>query len=170
VLAIVLVGGWPAASGHPVLAILLALFAGFAAMAARYIATWRSVGLPIMLMFASIAVSAVTWTLSAPNQALYLARGMALDGSDVRNYLKYPERVISKAPVAFQFRQSLAPQLFRTIVYRQGSQAKQSSFDDFLKATQTTSLIVVRDGAVLYEGYANGYTRDSTITSYSIAK
>jgi hypothetical protein len=113
--------------------------------------------LAIALMFASVAVSAVTWAQSAPDQALYLARGMALDGSDVRNYLKYPEQAIRNAPVVFPFQQNLAPQLFQTIAYRQGGQAKQSSFDDFLKATQTTSLIVVRDGTVPYEGYANGY-------------
>jgi hypothetical protein len=70
---------------------------------------------------------------------------MALDGSDVQNYLKYHERAISNAPVVFPFQQNLAPQLFQTIVYRQGGQAKQSSFDDFLKATQSTSLIV-REG------------------------
>ena len=173
VLAIVLVGGWPAASGHPVPAILLALIAvtvALATIAARYVASWRSVGPAIMLLFASVAVSAVTWALSAPDQALYLARGMALDGSDVRNYMKYPERAISNAPVVFPFQQKLAPQFFQTIVYRQGGQTKQSSFDDFLKATKTTSLIVVKDDTVLYEGYANGYTRGSIINSYSIAK
>ncbi|MFO1110438.1 MAG: serine hydrolase [Bradyrhizobium sp.] len=172
-LGIVLVGGWPAASGHPIPAILFALIAvtgALATIAARYVAPWRSVVLAITLLFASVAVSAVTWSLSAPDQALYLARGMALDGSDVRNYLKYPQRGISKAVVVFPFQQNLAPQLFQTIVYRQGGQTKQSSFDDLLKVTRTTSLIVVKDHTVLYEGYANGYTRGSIINSYSIAK
>jgi CubicO group peptidase (beta-lactamase class C family) len=47
---------------------------------------------------------------------------------------------------------------------------KQTSFDEFLKSTQTTSFIVIKDGSILCEVYANGYTRDSITASFSIAK
>jgi hypothetical protein len=112
VLGIVFVGSGPAANGQPVLAILLALFAltgGLASIAARYIASWRSIGLAIALIFASVALSAVTWVLSAPDEALYLARGMAWDGPDSREYMRYSERVISNAPGVFRFQQNLTP-------------------------------------------------------------
>jgi CubicO group peptidase (beta-lactamase class C family) len=60
--------------------------------------------------------------------------------------------------------------LFQRIQYRQGGQLKQTSLNDFLNATQTTSFIVIKDGAILDESYANGYTRDSLVTSESDAK
>jgi CubicO group peptidase (beta-lactamase class C family) len=47
---------------------------------------------------------------------------------------------------------------------------KQAGFEEFLKASQTTSFIVIKDDAILYEGYFNGYDRDSIVTSFSTAK
>jgi CubicO group peptidase (beta-lactamase class C family) len=40
----------------------------------------------------------------------------------------------------------------------------------FLKSTKTTSFIVIKDGQVRYEAYSNGYSRDSVVTSFSVAK
>ena len=47
---------------------------------------------------------------------------------------------------------------------------KQASFEEFLKATQTTSFIIIKDSSILYEGYGSGYRRDSIVASFSIAK
>ena len=49
-------------------------------------------------------------------------------------------------------------------------QTRQLGFEEFLKATNTTSFIVIKDDTILYEGYFNGYTRDSIVTSFSMAK
>jgi CubicO group peptidase (beta-lactamase class C family) len=49
-------------------------------------------------------------------------------------------------------------------------QMKQASLEEFLKATQTTSFIIIKDGSIFHEGYASGYTRDSIVASVSIAK
>ncbi len=42
--------------------------------------------------------------------------------------------------------------------------------EEFLQSTNTTSFIVIKDDAILYEGYFNGYERDSIVTSFSVAK
>src|SRR5262249_13998300 len=73
-------------------------------------------------------------------------------------------------PVAYQFPQSLAPQAFRTIDYTVNGQPRESSFAEFLTSSKTASFIVLKDGSLVFEGYANGYSRDSVVTSYSIAK
>ena len=47
---------------------------------------------------------------------------------------------------------------------------KQTSLAEFLKATKTTSFIVIKDGTILDESYANGFSRDSIVTSFSMSK
>ena len=40
----------------------------------------------------------------------------------------------------------------------------------FLASNQTTSFLVIKGGQILYEGYFNGYSEQSTVTSFSVAK
>jgi CubicO group peptidase (beta-lactamase class C family) len=44
------------------------------------------------------------------------------------------------------------------------------TFEHFLARTQTTNLLVLRDGNLLYEGYFDGHQRDTVQTSFSMAK
>ena len=92
------------------------------------------------------------------------------DGTDIADYRKYPQRAVNNAPPAFQFRQNLSPQLFQSIQYRQGGQLRQASVEEFLLSTRTAAFIVIKDGSIVCESYANGYGRDSLISSFSIAK
>jgi CubicO group peptidase (beta-lactamase class C family) len=90
----------------------------------------------------------------------------------VWDYQKFPARAVNNASPAFQFKHSLRPELFQTmtIEYRQDGQVKQANLEELLRSSQTTSFIVIQDDAILYEGYFNGYQRDSIITSFSMAK
>ncbi|MGS1026413.1 serine hydrolase domain-containing protein [Burkholderia glumae] len=45
-----------------------------------------------------------------------------------------------------------------------------SNVDDFLKNTQTRAFLVIQDGKIAYERYANGYSAASKFASYSVAK
>jgi CubicO group peptidase (beta-lactamase class C family) len=119
-----------------------------------------------------LLVAGATWARSSPDSALFVARDIAWGPSDVWEYQKFPERVVNNATPAFQFKQNLKPELFQnmTIEYKQDGQAEQANFGEFLKSTQTTSFIVIKDDTILYEGYFNGYTRDSIVTSFSMAK
>jgi CubicO group peptidase (beta-lactamase class C family) len=171
-LALVLLGSGPT-SEDPVLPVLLALVAatgGLAWLVGRYVASARYVALAIALMLALPVAVGTTWALSCPDPALFLARDIAWGESDVRDYQKFPERIIHNAPPVFRFKQRLSPQLFQTIEYRSEGQLKRASFDEFLKSSHTTSFIVIKDDAILYEGYFNGYNRDSIVTSFSVAK
>ena len=58
----------------------------------------------------------------------------------------------------------------RGIPYRSGGQQKQADLDDLLASSDTTSFLVIKDDTIRYEGYFNGYSRDSIVTSFSTAK
>jgi CubicO group peptidase (beta-lactamase class C family) len=45
-----------------------------------------------------------------------------------------------------------------------------SDLDVFLAETDTQALIAIKDDVIVYEGYANGYQRDTVATSFSVAK
>jgi CubicO group peptidase (beta-lactamase class C family) len=175
-LGIVLLGAGPSADAEsaPLLIALslLALTGALAWLVARFFASARTVGLVTGSILVLLLVAGGTWTLAAPDPALFLARDMVWGPSDVWDYQKFPERAVNNAAPAFQFKQSLRPELFQamTIEYTQDGQVKQAGFEEFLKASQTTSFIVIKDDAILYEGYFNGYDRDSIVTSFSMAK
>ncbi len=172
-LAVVLLGGLTRSQPIPVIPILGSLITvtgGLAWLVARTIASPRKVGLVIGLILILFLIIGTTWAVSSPTQALFLARDMSWDGTDVWQVQQFPERAISNAAPAFHFKQNLSPQLFQVIGYNSGGQLRQASLEELLTSTQTTSFIVIKDGTILYESYFNGYNRDSTVTSFSIAK
>jgi CubicO group peptidase (beta-lactamase class C family) len=173
ILGFVLLGSGPSQDAQPVSGIflLLLVFCGISAwLTARYIASWRSVWTMIFVILAVVAFLGGDWMMSAPLQALYLARDIAWDGTGIGDYRKYPRRTINNAPPVFQFRQNLLPNHVRSIEFRQGGQLKQTTIEEFLSATRTAAFVVIQDGSILQESYANGYARDSMISSFSIAK
>ena len=173
ILGFVLLGSGPSEDAQPVSEIFfgLLLLSGISAwLTARYISSWRSVWSMIFVIPVVVAILGGVWMASAPLQALYLARDIAWDGTDIGDYRKYPQRMISNAPPAFQFDQKLSPNLFHTIEFRQDGRLKRTSTEEFLNSTRTAAFIVIKDGSILEESYANGYTRQSMISSFSIAK
>jgi CubicO group peptidase (beta-lactamase class C family) len=172
-LALLLVGNDPTGSNQNVpltVGVLVAVSAGLAALTARAFASPRAVGLATGSLVVLVFAVGVTWAFSVPDQVLFQARTMAFGESSPHDVNRFPQRPINNGSATFQFPQHPSPQLFQTIQYQQGGQLKQASLEEFLNTTQTTSFIVIKDGVVLDETYANGYTRDSIVTSFSVAK
>jgi CubicO group peptidase (beta-lactamase class C family) len=175
-LGIVLLGAGPSADADPppmlVAPVFLVITGALAWLVARFFASARMVGLAIGSILVLLLVAGGTWALSAPERALFVARDIVWGPSDVWDYQKFPERLVNNAAPAFEFKQNPQQALFRTmtIEYKQDGQVKQANFEDFLKSTQTTSFIVIKDDTIVYEGYFNGYKRDSIVTSFSMAK
>lgn len=175
-LGIALLGAGPSADADPppllVIVILLASTGALAWLVTRFFASARTVGLVVGSMLVLLLVAGVTWARSSPDTALFLARDIVWGPSDVWDYQKFPERAVNNASPAFHFKQSLRPELFQTmnIDYTADGQEKQANLEELLQATHTTSFIVIQDDAILYEGYFNGYNRDSIVTSFSMAK
>jgi CubicO group peptidase (beta-lactamase class C family) len=169
-LAASLLGRVPQDKVITVLSVVLVITIGMGWLVARFVASARKVGLVTGIIFALALAAWAVWMIAFPDRALFLAREVTWADSNVKDYQKFPERVVGNAPPVFHFTQSLSPALFQTIEYRSEGQLKQAGFEEFLKSTQTTSFIVIKDDAILYEGYFNGYDRDSIVTSFSVAK
>jgi hypothetical protein len=162
VLAAVLLGRPPVLdAGLIVFLLLLALSGGLLWLLGRWVAKPRTVGLTVAALLAAFAVAQTTWAVTAPDDALYLARQVAWGDSRVTDYRLFPARAIATAPPVFHFQQRPAPELLQPIVYRSAGQTRRLGFEEFLAATNTTSFIVIKGDAILYEGY---------FTSFSIAK
>lgn len=154
----------------PLLLVLFAITAGLAWLVSRFIAPVRMVGLVILATLALLLIGGGIWTQAYPDRALYWARQLAWGDSAMTDYERFPERMVNNAAPAFHFMQDPSPELFQTVEYRSGGELKQMGFEEFLQSTQTTSFIVIKDDAILYESYFNGYNRDSIVTSFSVAK
>ena len=169
-LAASLLGRVPQDKVITALSVVLVITIGIGWLVARFIASARSVGRVVGLALALILFTWMGWSVIYPDRALFLAREVSWGESDVKDYEKFPERAISNSAPTFLFKQDLSPELFQTIEYHSDGELKQMDFEDFLQSTQTTSFIVIKDDSVLYEGYFNGYSRDSIVTSFSAAK
>ncbi len=95
------------------------------------------------------------------------ARGIdpLIDESD-----RYPVRTIEIAPPAFHFAANPGLTMPATVAYRDGDRTVRDDLASFLTSTGSTSFIVVKDGALVYERYLNGHQRDSPCVSQSVAK
>ena len=169
-LAIFMLGSTPIVEGLVILAILMVLSVGLGWLLARFFAPAQRVALFGAIALGLVFVAWTAWAIKNPIPAGHVARGTAWGDSDVWDYQKFPERVMENAGPAFYFDQNLSPELFQTVRYRSNDEWLQADFEEFLEATNTTSLIIIQNDAILYEKYFNGYSRDSIVTSFSMAK
>jgi CubicO group peptidase (beta-lactamase class C family) len=134
------------------------------------------------LLWAAVAVvcvplglwMAVALALAVAFTPGYAWRVMAYGDSDVGDYARLPSRPVPNAPPVFHFAGPPDPALpawMRGVSYhREGRVESIGELGDFLRGSETTALLVIQDDRLLYEGYFNGYTRDSIQTSFSMAK
>jgi CubicO group peptidase (beta-lactamase class C family) len=100
----------------------------------------------------------IGWALSGSREYVY--RAYAWGDSDIFDYEKFPFREIQNAGEPFRFKQALTSEGW----------LPPEGFDRLLEASGTTAFLAVRDDTLLYEGYFNGFQRDSWFTSFSVAK
>jgi CubicO group peptidase (beta-lactamase class C family) len=136
----------------------------------RWVATFRAVGAAIAVTLGLALIIGLTWAKTYPDHALFMARAFAWSESDVKDYEKFPERAVANAGPVFNFKSEPSTEPIGMITYTSGGDEKQAPLEQFLDDTNTTSFIVIKDDTVLYEGYFNGYERDSIVTSFSMAK
>lgn len=121
-------------------------------------------------LLACAAVYAAVLYIEAEGNLTLLQRSFIWQQSDVLDYQKFPARAIDNAAPVFNFKTDLQPALFKDIAYTAEGQTHRGALDTFLPANNTTAFIVIKDDAILYENYFNGFQRDSIVTSFSTAK
>lgn len=93
-------------------------------------------------------------------------------GASVFDYLVFPSRELAASPHPFHFKRTAdgarVADLLAPMEYAPGKRIED--LPRFLTRSATTSFIVIKNDAILYESYFNGYQRDSLATSFSVAK
>lgn len=98
----------------------------------------------------------------------YVGRVLAWGESDQGDYLNnFPLSPLAPSPATFSFEEAPDEEKVRGVFE---SALGVPDFDAFLAENETQALIVIHDDKILYEGYFNGATRDSMLTSFSVAK
>lgn len=98
----------------------------------------------------------------------YVWRVLSSRESEVSDYVDgFPLRRLAAAPTPFLFDQAPAGDAVRAVIERAFG---RGTLDEFLEESQTQALVVIKDDAVVYEGYFNETRRDSMLTSFSVAK
>jgi CubicO group peptidase (beta-lactamase class C family) len=97
----------------------------------------------------------------------YVYRLIRWGPSDVNDHVRFPAQELATGPSDFRFRRS--PDEARVAGLFE-AQPEVDRLDAFLAAQDTQAFLVIQDDAILYEKYFNGATRDSIVTSFSVAK
>ncbi|MCO5189897.1 MAG: beta-lactamase family protein [Anaerolineae bacterium] len=113
-----------------------------------------------------IVVVAVWVVLAYPLE--YTQRVLSWGFADVYDYQKFPERSMPAADDAFEFEHTASETAIKAQFEK--SAVTNGDLDTFLTDTGTQAFIVIQDDTILYENYFNGASRDSIVTSFSMAK
>jgi CubicO group peptidase (beta-lactamase class C family) len=102
----------------------------------------------------------------------YVYRILSRWDSSVEDYNFFSSALISKSEIPYEYEYDLDTSLENLIItYRTtNNQEVSKTLTDFVVSTDSTSFIIVKNDTVIYEQYANGSSRDSMNTSFSMAK
>lgn len=120
-------------------------------------------------------IFAVSFIVVFSCSTTYLGRYITWNKADIYDYQNFPSRAVETGPSTFYFHSSREKErdflgTIKNIRYRTQKGSKELPLEEFLTSTDTTAFLVIRDDTILYEGYFNGFGRDSTCTSFSISK
>ena len=99
--------------------------------------------------------------------AEYVNRVLRAGDADVYDYQILLERPLDASDSPFEFSLSLDEDRVRT---QFEAVSGIDDFDSFLAKNRSQAFIVIQNDNILYEQYFNGASRDSIVTSFSIAK
>lgn len=107
-------------------------------------------------------------------ESSYLARYLLLNSVGIEDYQVFPSRTIGNAPPTFHFaapeyEDALVP-LLNQVAAAHVEPGRTVTMDQYLARNQTVAFLVIQHDRLLFERYYNGYGRDSTCTSFSVAK
>jgi len=128
----------------------------------------------ISITFASIIAIVVAFVIASSIllSPIFVFRILTRWDASVEDYRFFPSAVIAASDNPYTLERSLNPEIENLpITYRTVSgQNVTTTLSDFVASTGSSSFIIVQNGVVIYEQYANGSNHDSTNTSFSAAK
>lgn len=121
-----------------------------------------------LVVIGSILIAGYSYLITRTDT--FTGRWMAWKSSDVDDYKRFPSHPIENSPPEFNFYSRDQVFSLDPITYQFKGKSQTESLDSLLENNGTTAFIVIKDDTLLYEGYFNGNSRDSIVTSFSIAK
>ena len=147
--------------------------------------------LAVVFLLVAVLLAGIMSAAAATADRFYVSRIIAWREADFRDFERFPSRAVPAGPKEFSFKAAPEdpPEYLRTVTYRRdapdpatpresmattlgsaGGEKVTEPLEKFLEDTGTTAFLVIRDDKLLYEEYFNGYDRESTQTSFSVAK
>lgn len=96
----------------------------------------------------------------------YVYRVLVWQQTDVFDWEKFPSHPLHASATPWRLPSTPDRRVAQVLAEITGI----PDWEQVLQETDTQSFIVIQDGKVLYEKYANGTRRDSIVTSFSVAK
>src|SRR5208337_1514266 len=92
--------------------------------------------------------------------------------ASVLDYLIFRSRELKASPHPFHFQRAPEDERVAALLgaMEHAPGKRVGNLERFLTRSATTSFLVIRDDALIYEHYFNGYRGDSIVTSFSVAK
>jgi len=97
----------------------------------------------------------------------YLGRWLKWRASDILDYEKFPAHPFAASTHPFHFTPAHS-MIFDTMTFASGKEIKL--LQEVLGSSETTAFLIIKNDSLCFEGYFNGYKRESVNTSFSIAK
>lgn len=118
----------------------------------------------VALLTAFIVLCIVTMSMYSPK---FLGRVLTHWDSKIDDYKFFSERVVQKSSQPYTYAKNINSSLQDINVEYSNN---RKPLKNFVKSTDTTSFIIVKNDEIVYEQYANGYDENSINTSFSMAK
>jgi CubicO group peptidase (beta-lactamase class C family) len=118
-------------------------------------------------------VAGVLLVAHLTTEYFFWSRIIAWRDSDFYDWQRFTARAVPHNPAAVSTihpAPNSVPDALRQVTYRQDGRERIGPLDEMLASVGTAAFIVLRGDTLLYERYFNGYTRESTVTSFSTAK
>jgi len=118
--------------------------------------------LAVVLALAVLTGAGFLWAWTATGTSL-VARGIMWGDADVDDWKRFPARTVRASPEPVTF-ETANPSWLADL------KIDDKPLDVYLEETHTTAFLILHGDELLYEGYANGSSREATQTSLSVAK
>ena len=115
----------------------------------------------IILGFSALIV---WWLIAAGPDTVW--KIITSDTSGIHDYAIFPSRILTASEIPFQFTVSDGeiPEKIRHSEYG------VLGFEEFLEETDTSAFLIIKDDAILYEKYGQGYSESTPTLAFSMSK
>jgi len=136
---------------------------------------WRRRRRVVILAGVALVMLAVAVPLGrAATDRYYLPRVLLWMDADVGDHERFPSRAVGAGPSPFEYPVAdggtSSDARLQTVTLERDGQREERPLDDVLTSTGTTAFLVIHADHLVSERYFDGYDRESTQTSFSVAK